>query len=253
MQIKKYKNKEWLYEKYWKGNLSVNQIADICKLSNEGLRKWMKKFNIPRRSYGEANHLRRGNNCELSKEATEWINGELLGDGSLNSQYRYSARFVYGSKYLEYIKYVKDTLNSFNINIIGKIYKKRNKRQGNISYSYTSRAYEELAFIRKKWYPKGIKIVPRDIKLTPTTLRQHFIGDGSLNHGKYGKPYITLATNGFTISDVEWLVKQLINLRIKALRWSARNTIGISTESTKDFLNYIGKCPVSCYQYKWAY
>ncbi|GAJ16965.1 unnamed protein product, partial [marine sediment metagenome] len=29
------------------------------------------------------------------------------------------------------------------------------------------------------------------------------------------------------------------------------NKIHISTKSTKDFLNYIGPCPVKCYEYKW--
>jgi len=253
MEDKQYKNRDWLYKKYWEEDLSVNQIANICGLSNEGLRKWMVKHNIPRRGHGEANHLRRGNNCELSQEAIEWINGELLGDGSLVSQYKYSARFSYGSKYFEYCQYVKDTLELFNINITGKIYKKRNKRQGNISYSYTSRAYKELAFIYKKWYPEGKKIVPKDIRLTPITLRQHYIGDGSLNHKKHDRPYITLSTNCFTISDVEWLIKYLIELGFKALRRPARNDISISVYSTKEFLNYIGKCPVECYQYKWAY
>lgn len=252
MKDRQYKNKEWLYKKYWKEELSTSQIADICKISNEGLRKWMIKFKISRRNHSEANHLRRGNNCELSQGAIEWINGELLGDGSLVSQYENSARFVYGSKYMEYCQYVKDTLESFNINITGKIYKKRDKKRGNISYAYTSRAYTELAFIHKKWYPKGKKIVPKDIKLTPITLRQHYIGDGSLNNKKHNRPYITLSTNGFMISDVRRLVEYLIELGFKALRRPARNDISISVYSTKDFLNYIGNCPVRCYQYKWA-
>jgi len=253
MDNKQYRNREWLYKKYWKEDLSVEQIANICKISNEGLRKWMKKYYISRRSHSEANHLRRGNSCKLSKKAIEWINGELLGDGCLVSQYQYSARFVYGSKYLEYIEYIKNTLDSFGINITGKIYKKQDKKRGNISYGYTSRAYEELAPIHKQWYPNGKKIVPKNIKLTPLTLRQHYIGDGSLNHKKHNKPYVILSTCGFTIPDVEWLVKYLFRLGFKAIRWPSRNIIGISTYSTKDFINYIGECPVKCYQYKWAY
>lgn len=254
--IKLYQNKEWLNNKYWNEELSVNQIANICKISNEGLRKWMIRFDISRRCRSEATYLRSKNHCNLSQEAIEWINGELLGDGSLVSQSQYSARFVYGSKYLEYIKYIKDTLKSFGINITGKIYKKQDKKRGNISYSYTSRAYPELLYIHKKWYPKGKKIVPKDIKLTPITLKQHYIGDGSLNKRKdkkHWKPYIVLSTNNFTILDVEWLVKYLIRLGFKTLRRPARNDISVSVHSTKDFLNYIGKCPVECYQYKWAY
>jgi len=51
-------------------------------------------------------HLQRANHCFLSKEAKEWIDGELLGDGCLQSQRRYSANFHYSSKYPEYIQYI---------------------------------------------------------------------------------------------------------------------------------------------------
>ena len=43
----------------------------------------------------------------------------------------------------------------------------------------------------------------------------------------------------------EWLEKYYCNRKLDA------NRISILTKSTKDFLNYIGDCPVSCYQYKW--
>ncbi|GAJ16322.1 unnamed protein product, partial [marine sediment metagenome] len=53
--------------------------------------RWLKRLNILCRSYGEANHLRQANHCNLSPKAIEWINGELLGDGCLSSQSKYSA------------------------------------------------------------------------------------------------------------------------------------------------------------------
>ena len=62
-----------------------------------------------------------------------------------------------------------------------------------------------------------------------------------------------LSTCGFSISDVEWLISQLNELGFKATRMSSNNVIHISTYSAKAFLNYIGKCPVKCYQYKWNY
>jgi len=254
--IKKYQNKEWLYKKYWDEELSIYQIADIYKMSYGDIYYWFKKHNILIRSHSEANHLARGNHCNLSQEAIEWIQGELLGDGCLCSRYINSASFVYGSKYLEYCQYISDTLKSFGIKQVGKINKSCNKRWGREeSYKYCSHTYSELLPIYKKWYPEGKKIIPKDMKLTPMTCRQWYIGDGNLAHYKNitRRPRISLATCGFSISGVEWLIKQLIELGFKATRWPAHNIIGISAYSTKQFLDYIGNSPVSCYDYKFNY
>ena len=144
-------------------------------------------------------------------------------------------------------------MEGFGIEQAGRIYKIKIKKQNNIVYSYGSRRYEELYPIYKKWYPEGKKIVPKDIKLTPLTLRQWYIGDGSLRHNKEGRPNICLATYGFRISDVEWLIKELIDLGLKATRLCVSNTIHIWADSTKEFLKYIGRPKVQCYQYKFNY
>ena len=161
--------------------------------------------------------------------------------------------FVYGSKYCEYIEYISKTLKSFGIKQSGKISKIINKKRGNISYHYGTSYYAELLAFRKQWYPNGKKIVPRNIRLTPLTCRQWYIGDGCLMRGERGRPRITLATYSFPILDVKWLIEKLKKLGFKATRRKYNNTIGLSSYSTKDFLNYIGKCPISCYQYKFNY
>jgi len=197
--------------------------------------------------------------CNLSQEAEEWLNGELLGDGCLQSPnastypISRSARFKYGSKYLKYCQYVSDTLNSFGIEQSGKITERYHKDWGNYSYCYNSRCYVELLPTQKKWYPEGKKIVPKDIELTPLVCRQWYIGDGCLVRKKWNRLNITLSTYNFSIPDVEWLVKELNKLKFKTTRKPSNNIIHISSYSTQDFLNYIGECPVICYQYKWSY
>jgi len=216
----------------------------------------------------EKAHLKQANHCKLSQEAIEWIGGELLGDGCLYSQSKYSAGFTYGSKHFEYIHYVFDTLKSFGIEQVGRIYKVwKNKtiRNGKWvdrpitlfpkAFYYQSRAYVELKPIYDKWYPKPNrkKIIPKDIKLTTLTCRQWYIGDGCLAHPKNANPYIELCTCGFQVNDVKWLVEKLNNLGFKSTRKTSNNVIRISTYSTEDFLNYIGECPIKCYHYKWDY
>ena len=238
-------------KKYIDEKLSSGQIGEICNVDISTIRDWLVKYNIPRRSRSEAGFFLKANYCNLSQEAIDWINGELLGDGSLHSHHGCSATFRYGSKYKEYIEYVRDTLKSFGIEQAGKIHTP--KIQGRTYYQYGSRSYVELMPIRKQWYPEGKKIVPKDIKLTPLTCRQWHIGDGSLSKPKKCRPYIRLATCGFMISDVNWLVERLHKLGFKVSRNLYDNVIQISTYSTKEFLNYVGKCPVNCYQYKFSY
>ena len=250
-----YKNKEWLKNKYSKEKLSTIKIAKICNVHSITICRWLNRFDIPIRSRGEATHLASGNHCNLSEKAIEWINGELLGDGYMQSYSSKSARIGYSSKYLEYCKYVSNTLKLFGIEQIGNINECYHKKMNCYTYRYTSRSYAELLPVFKQWYPKGKKIVPKDIKLTPLTIRQWYIGDGFLKNRmrKHGRPHIVLYTDGFLISDVKWLVGRLIKLKFKATRWLSRNVICLSVNSTKDFFDYIGNCPISCYQYKFNY
>ena len=250
--MKRYKNKSWLEKQYLDKEQSIYQIADLCNCASSTIWYWLKKLNILIHK-GKAIHLAKANHCNLSQEARQWIDGELLGDGCLTSRSKYSARFQYTSKYLEYIQYVSDILKSFGIEQAGKIRKYYYKEMDCYSYQYESLDYEELLPIRNRWYPNNKKIIPKDLKLTPLVLRQEHIGDGNLGHLSNGKPYITLSTCGFSILDVEWLIKKLNELGFKSTRWPNNNVIHISTHSTKQFLDYIGNCPVNCYQYKFNY
>ena len=253
-----YRQKDVLQDLYRNKKLSTYQMAELYKIDRSTIDYWLKKHNIPLRSYGERIHLGNANYCGLTKEALEWLNGELLGDGCLQSQSNYSARFAYGSKYDNYINYISDTLSDFGIKQSGKIIKQivkgakgKSFKEDRATYSYNSLNYEDLLSLYRKWYPNKKKIVPKDIKLVPVTVRQWYIGDGSLIFRYNRQSYITLATCGFIIEDVEFLVRKLNELGLKATRQPAWNVIHISTYSVKDFLNYIGKCPVECYKYKW--
>ena len=182
--------------------------------------------------------------CHLSNEAFEWINGELLGDGSLACRASRTARFVYSSKHFEYINYVSDTLAQFGIMQCGKIHRERN------CYHYTSLTYTDLFDVWIAWYVYGSKQVPKDLELTPIVCRQWYIGDGSLRTRHSGQS-IFLYTMTFPVCDVKWLIEQLKSKGFLTTRHPSTNSIHISAVSTKEFLNYIGSCPVKCYKYKW--
>jgi hypothetical protein len=66
-------------------------------------------------------------------------------------------------------------------------------------------AYEELHDERARWYPRGKKIVPRDLALTPLVLLHWFCGDGTCS----SDGHLIFCTQGFTRKDVAYLVEKL--------------------------------------------
>ena len=194
----------------------------------------------------------KSNSVELRPYMLDWLCGELLGDGSLQSIASPTAKFRYSSKYVEYIGYVAKTLNSFGIEQSGRIYKHPN--EGTVygpSYSYQSLTYPELWMLYDLWYLKGKKIVPEGLMLPSVTCRQWYIGDGCLQRRQGRRPNIIMCTECFSVTDIDWLVSQLVSLGFNATRQLNSNRIRISSYSVKDFLEYIGECPVECYKYKW--
>lgn len=251
-----YKNREWMYYHYWVLMESTTVMAKLVGCTGVTIWTWLHKLNIPTRSCGEATFLAERNHLNMTPELQEFIEGELLGDGSIVMKGQRSASYNHGSKYEGYLIWISGKLTNWGIEQAGRINKYTSKQNGGITYHYVSKSYPELVPVRQRWYPNGKKIVLRDLKFTPIMVRQWYIGDGSLLHGKAGRPYIKLATYAFDKSSIDHLLKELSELGLKATLRSASNTIGISAYSTQDFLNYIGPCPKEIegiYGYKWDY
>jgi len=120
------------------------------------------------------------------------------------------------------------------------------------TYCFKTRSFVELKDLRKRWYFNNKKIVPMDLTLTPTIVRQWFIGDGTLV-----KTNIILCTDGFCLEDVLLLKHKLSQLNIESSIYKHRTNqyhIYIKKKSVRIFYSYIGKCPPeikSIYGYKW--
>ncbi len=264
--MENYKNKDWLYNEYIILLKSMKRIAREQGMGNKKIKSWLKIFDIKIRLHNEATHLAECNHVNLTTEATEFLSGELLGDGCLQSRSQWSADYLHSSKHKEYIDWLSETFNGFGIKQAGKTHETINKQLGNVGYHYASLSYPELLPLQQKWYRpynpetdianwqyKYIKIVPTDIKLTPLVCRQWYIGDGSLHHQKYKEKvynYIRLSVMCFSVTDIEFLVGKLHNIGFES-HWTKQNEIYVSAESTPLFLDYIGKCPIKCYEYKW--
>ncbi len=271
-----YQDYDWLYNQCVILKKSPKQIELEQNMTPRTIFYWFKKFNITPCSLGESIHLSKGNHISLSLKAKETLDGLMLGDGNYYATSQWSACYQHGSKYKRYLEDLSKVLDNFGIKQCGQILRgkidKRERFRGFESYHYKTLTYSELLPLYQKWYRlpiledfkqwekphKFVKIVPRDIELTPLVCRLWYEGDGCLCHPRKEKEWkrkdsITLSTEGFTIENVNFLVQKLNELEFKSSR-QKNNTIYIWVDSTPAFLDYIGPCPKEIediYGYKW--
>lgn len=175
------------------------------------------------------------------------LDGLMLGDGHIDSN-NFCGRYTQGCKYLEFLEHIKLLLPLD----WGPIWE--DKKQN--CYHLKSHFTPTLLEFKKRWYPSGKKIVPKDLILSKEAILYWFLGDGSIRFGNKSKfpnskhYEIKLATDGFTREDNLFLVEQLgvIGIRSSVLKY---NQIRIFTESNEKFFKLLGSCPVNCYNYKW--
>jgi len=260
--------KKWLEYQYWDLEKSTCRIAREFGCSQTAVYNWLTRFHIPTRNLSESQRLVKSNHIEISGRLTEFLNGLLLGDGHLD-WHKWSSAYYNASKHEVLLEWLSTQLLHFGIEQVGKVWRQEKdtffpngKKCHTISFFYNSRRYVELKNWQKKWYRpafreerqkgrKFIKVVPKDVHLTPLTCLMWYIGDGSF-HEDFG--YISFATQCFSDSEIDFLISLLEELGFKATKHSNRS-ICLSTKNTKNFLKYIGPCPKkikTIYRYKWG-
>ena len=250
--VKKYASKSVLIgednsiiERYQKGE-STLKIAKSYETYTSYINDILKKNNIPRRTMVEIN----ANHTKFDDLTMEHINGWLLGDGSVFSS-GVKAHFEFVSKHDEYANYVKNIIEKQGLAVNKYLNIEKTTKAGR--FMLKSRSTIQLAEIRKKWYPNGKKIVPEDLKLTSTAIRNWIMDDGTV-HKKWG--YLRLCTCGFTVSECEVLSDKLNKFigvtGINVIEKKKHPRIFVSKKSTGKLLNKIGSCEVKCFDYKWS-
>lgn len=134
-----------------------------------------------------------------------------------------------------------------------RVYDKRTKKTYT---SYRFRSVNNITFfhLRQRWYPKGIKVIPTDVKMTPISVLIWYLGDGSLIEASRSY-YIKLCTNGFDKDNVECvLFPQLSRYEPSFIQATEKQWwVYIPRRQIGEFLSFIGECPVAEYAYKWKY
>jgi hypothetical protein len=131
------------------------------------------------------------------------------------------------------------------------------------AYRVYTPSYETLHRFRNRWYPNGVKVVPRDIApLQPEAALWWYIGDGTNAENTVpASRYILFATHGFVREDSEFLAQLLIERGFHAKvhevhkKWNGAPrkyySLSLSARDVNPFLDWAGKCPIEFFEYKW--
>ncbi len=243
---------------YQKG-YTLKETGKLLNYPYQTVSKILIKENIPRRKIGRLCK----NKTLLNKVQKQIIDGLLLGDGSvLVGQNSKTAHLRFATTEQVMANHIAELL-PFNMKICKIPSSKRliKQREYNCKESYQVYSPTDLSLnnFRHTWYPNGKKIIPKNLVLSPISVKYWFFGDGcsdiKTRYGRYPAVRITFSTNGFSFEDCEILAMKLnhqcgfkfnVNKnRNKPILTSSKK------ETIKNFYNYIDECNVSCYQYKW--
>ena len=109
---------------------------------------------------------------------------------------------------------------------------------------------------RKRWYPNGKKIIPKDIEINRDMLLWWYIGDGYLCRKKIRPNYrrAELATDSFSMEDVYFIIDKLKLILGESSIYEENNEIMIGRQALVKFANLLGGVsPVKDYQYKFEF
>jgi len=146
----------------------------------------------------------------------QWFDGSMLGDGSLElSSKSRNARYKverWGTD-REYLLLEHNIFKEFCSKESIRECQKHDSRTGIFYDSIYFRTLTNDIFTEhhKKWYPEGIKLVPKDLKLNKQLLCSWLMDDGHIElYGiKKNLVKLTFATDDFTKEDVEFLCSLL--------------------------------------------
>lgn len=239
---------------------SATQAAATLGVSRCAFHAAVERWGLPDSTFTGEDRAR---SIPITEAAHEVIDGLILSDAYLTKPRPkgFTSQFRLETTHEPYASFVAETLAGLGIQ--AKVWTRKPRLDhftGTVRPSYVAMTIGSTEFMaeRKRWYPDGTKIVPKDLRNTPAMWRMEHIGDGNL-YVRGGSKALTLATNGFQLSEVEFLRDLLRQVGIHALIYrvykekaNGQHTLRMFSYAPK-FLEYIGQCPTEFFAYKWAH
>lgn len=220
---------ETLKGHYFNEKMSARDISKIYNVTVGAVLIKFRRYNIKRRTLSEAQKLI-SNYIDLTQEAIYFLNGLLLGDGCIAfTGRRKSCWYSHTDKNKEYLRWLIKHLKGFGIEC-------SQIRKYNNAWSVKTKSYRNFVEIRKLWYPKNKKKIPK-IELTPITLFNWYIGDGS--YDKKSKSKKIVICSEFDSEGKIYMAQELEKVGINNSIYI--NAIYIKSKAKDRFFDYITK------------
>jgi len=197
----------------------------------------------------------------LTKQQQSIFDGLMISDAYLrkNKGVNGNARFGLTTSKREFAEKVMQIFSNFPWSDKSlTTFDRYDKRTGK-SYSSTVLRSRCISFFTNqfnRWYPNSKKIVPDDIKIDKDMLLWWYIGDGYLRRKKSRPNYrrVELATDSFSIKELDFAIKKLKLLLGESSIYEERNEIMIGRQALVKFASLLGNVsPVVDYQYKFEF
>jgi len=192
----------------------------------------------------------------LDDNLIEWIDGFSLGDGYISK----NNYFSWCLKHKEFSDYMANIFRP--LLPVTRSYTTKEYKYTNINrtirpkklFMGSTKSHPDIMIQRRRWYPDGKKIVPKDVNLTSKSVLLWYLGDGLLI--KLTKSVcIELCTDGFSKKCIDLLAEKLNKLDIfSSIKKNKKNQyrIIINLNSIRRFFCLIGwESPIKCYDYKF--
>ena len=247
-----------IYDKYINGN-SLIELSNEFNYNIGTIRNFLKRNQVHIRNVKESVvKFQKQSTINIDEFLEQNLIGWILGDGGLRLfKKSLNPVFNYCDKHLDYVNYVSETLNSYNI-------------KTNISFNKNNLCYQLQSETRPEFHKyynlfygyEGLnennqkrKILP-NIKLTPIILKNWYIGDGSSSKysdcSSHRGSISCKFKNEYILNQLKDICKYGCGCYVNKYNGKISYKYSFGYHSLIEFLNYIGDCPVDSYKYKWT-
>jgi hypothetical protein len=227
---KKYRDREWLRERYVSDEMSGGDIAEICGVGEDTIYKWLKKHEIDTRGRNE----KRKNWIDPSDDLVESLEGGLLGDGYMGRQNDGGgAYYQEADTNRAYLKWLCEYYSELGLDgWVG-----HTPKNIGADWRFTSIKVMDLVDVWRRWYRSGEKRIPDGFEISPTKILFWYVGDGYLSES-HGEPVV--AISGYDLADRFDMVAE--QLEAEGITCSVfEQGIRIWSESHDEFFNYLSQ------------
>jgi len=191
----------------------------------------------------------------LSQTQEQIVAGLLLGDGYLEFD-----KFKASRLQIKQAKCKRDYVFWLYSQLAEKVKTPPKQRLDTMQWYFSTRSLRELELWRQIFYPKGKKVVPKNITellCEPIALAVWFMDDGTLDYRIRSHYSFTLSTDAFTVNEVRLLQYTLLknfgiesSIQTPSSRGKKYTKLYIGKSGREKFLETIKPYMLKCFAYK---